>query len=145
MPKTFVPAAPDEQFEIFWRAYPRKKDKGDARKAWEQTKMIRPLTADLVKAVIVQKSSADWTKEGGRYVPYPASWLRGERWEDCEEIELSGVVNGKMWFETTQGVDAKARELGMAWDDQTETYQQFSRRVRAAASRPVNAALKVVA
>jgi len=145
MPKNFVPAAPDEQFEIFWRAYPRKKDKGDARRAWEQTKTIRPLTADLVKAVIVQKSSVDWTKEGGRYVPYPASWLRGERWEDSDEIELSGVVGGKMWFETTAGIDAKAKELGITWDDKAETYQEFSRRVRRAAESVVNAPLRVVA
>jgi len=145
MPKPYAPPAPDAEFEKFWQAYPRKKDKGDARKAWEQVKTIRPLTADLVKAVIVQKSTDDWTQDGGRYIPYPATWLRGERWEDVEEIDLTGVVNGKMWWESTAGIDAKAAELGLEWDNASETNQQFTARVRRVAEGKHVSGLRVVA
>lgn len=144
MTKTYTPPQPNPEFERFWQAYPRKMGKGDARAAWEQTKTIRPLTADLIKAVIVQKSTDDWTKEAGRYIPYPATWLRGERWEDVAAVELSDVVNGKMWWESVSGIEAKARELGMAWDGGAETFLTFSRRVRRAAESVVNAPLQVV-
>ena len=145
MPRTYTPPQPDAEFERFWQAYPRKMGKGDARAAWEQTKTIRPLTADLIKAVVVQKSRDDWTRDAGKYIPYPASWLRGERWEDCAEVDLSGVVNGKMWWESTAGIDGKARELGLEWDNANETYQQFTARVRRVSEGKHSNGLRVVA
>ncbi len=135
----------DKDFESWWQIYPKKRNKGDAKKAWAQTAAIRPPVSELIKAVIVACSTEDWTKAEGQYIPLPASYLRGERWEDTPEIELQGVVNGKMWWETTAGVDGKAKELGMAWDDKAETYQQFTRRVRKAAEGVVNAPLRAVA
>jgi len=29
-----------------------------------------------------QKNSDDWTRNDGQYIPYPATWLNGQRWED---------------------------------------------------------------
>jgi hypothetical protein len=42
----------------------------------------------LIAAVKAQCNSEQWRKDGGVYIPYPSSWLRGERWEDAVEIEL---------------------------------------------------------
>ena len=39
-------------------------------------------------AIEIQKTTEDWTKEKGKFIPYPASWLRGKRWED----DVKGVV-----------------------------------------------------
>lgn len=133
MGKEYVVIPADPEFETFWKAYPKKLDKGQARKAWVQTAPIRPDTATLIKAVIVQKNQEQWILEGGKWIPYPATWLRGERWEDVSEVELGDVVKGKMWFETTVGVDQKAAELGLTWDNASETYQDFTARVKRAA------------
>lgn len=76
-------------FDIFWATYPRKIKKGDARKAWCQTKAIRPPLADLVTAVERAKSCEQWVKDGGRFVPYPATWLRAEQWDDVHEVEVA--------------------------------------------------------
>lgn len=75
-------------FDEFWRVYPRKADKGNARKAWAQTEKIRPDLQTLIDAVIAQSQTDQWYKDGGQYIPYPASWLRGERWDDCLKITL---------------------------------------------------------
>lgn len=33
-------------------------------------------------ALKTQTQSEQWTKERGRFIPNPATWLRGRRWED---------------------------------------------------------------
>jgi hypothetical protein len=79
----------EEAFEAWWKVYPRKCAKGDARKAWKQTQKIRPAIDAMVKAVYAAKASKQWQKDDGEYIPYPASWLRGERWDDQLEVDLS--------------------------------------------------------
>ena len=70
-----------ELFEIFWKSYPRKKAKQTAERAFH--KKVKPEQFQaIMKALEAQKRSADWQKDGGKYIPYPATWLNGERWED---------------------------------------------------------------
>lgn len=79
----------EEGFEKFWKVYPRKCAKGDARKAWATTEKIRPPLDDLLKAIYAARASKDWMKDSGEFIPYPATWLRQERWEDQHEVDLS--------------------------------------------------------
>lgn len=71
-----------EGFEAFWLEYPRKRKKGDARKAWTALAPDRTLTDRIMAAVAAARVSHDWRKEGGKFVPYPATWIRAEGWED---------------------------------------------------------------
>lgn len=122
----------EAEFNKFWEYYPRKKSKGDAYKAWIQTKEKRPALDKILKAIVVLRESDDWLKEGGQYIPYPASWLRAWGWADVPETEQAQVRGGTMWWKTTSGVEAKGRELGMEWDAfNGETFQQFAERVKA--------------
>ena len=72
-------------FEDFWQAYPRKKAKGDAEKAWKTLKPDSTLLAVILGAVASQVRSPEWTKDAGQFIPYPASWLRAKRWQDGVE------------------------------------------------------------
>jgi uncharacterized protein YdaU (DUF1376 family) len=76
-------------FDDFWMAYPRKTAKADARKAWAKLAPAAELRAVMLAALEVQKHSADWRKEGGKYVPHPATWLNGERWEDEPQADAA--------------------------------------------------------
>lgn len=67
------------EFETFWADYPRKVAKGDAEKSWKKNK---PPLADCLSAIASAKLSSDWTKDGGQFIPHPATWLNGRRWED---------------------------------------------------------------
>jgi hypothetical protein len=71
-----------QDFELFWAAYPRKVAKGAARKAWAATSGRRPPVTEIVSAVTAQAETEQWRKEGGQYIPHPATWLRAERWGD---------------------------------------------------------------
>lgn len=69
----------DSDFEIFWSAYPTKVGKQPARKAFGKVKV--PVET-LVAAIERQKCSSQWSKDGGQYIPNPATWLNQCRWED---------------------------------------------------------------
>ena len=73
------PVRQGQDFDRFWEAYPRKVGKEEARKAFQRVDV--PVGV-LVDAIFVQRKSAQWQKEGGRYVPFPANWLNQRRWED---------------------------------------------------------------
>lgn len=68
-------------FITFWDAYPKKKSKGDAWKAWRKLKCKAVLT-QILMAINAQRQSHDWRKEGGQFIPHPASWLNARQWED---------------------------------------------------------------
>lgn len=70
-------------FAAFWEAYPKKRNKGDAEKAW---KKLHPPLVTILAALDWQRQQPSWTKDGGQYVPYPASYLNAKGWED-EPIE----------------------------------------------------------
>lgn len=76
------PSALEKRFLDFWAAYPKKIAKGAALKVWKRIKPDKELTEKMSAAIQTQKTSEQWTREGGRYIPNPATWLNGGRWED---------------------------------------------------------------
>ena len=68
-------------FEDFWKAYPRHIAKKDARKAWDHLNPQNGQSEAIVDAVEQQKLH-QWQGKDVQFIPYPATWLRGERWED---------------------------------------------------------------
>lgn len=69
----------DVPFETFWKFYPRKTDKGGARKAW--AKATKKATIGTVTAG-VQRFAADPNLPEPQFIPHPTTWLNGERWND---------------------------------------------------------------
>lgn len=68
-------------FEKFWKAYPRKTNKGFAKKVFAKLKVTDELLAKMLQAIEVQKRSV-WKDKDPQYIPHPSTWLNGERWED---------------------------------------------------------------
>ena len=66
-------------FDAFWSAYPRKEGKQKAVTAFEKVDVP---VAVLLEAIEKQKRSAQWSKDGGQFIPHAATWLNGKRWED---------------------------------------------------------------
>jgi hypothetical protein len=72
-------AVVDDDFKLFWDAYPRKIREVDARAAFEAVDV--PVSV-LLDAIEQQKHGSEWTRENGRFIPSPARWLKGRRWTD---------------------------------------------------------------
>jgi hypothetical protein len=64
------------EFDRFWKAYPRKQNKGHAEKAW--AKAIKLADPDQIISAVERSV---WN-EDKQFIPHPASWLNGKRWED---------------------------------------------------------------
>lgn len=79
-----------ESFESFWSAYPRKAGKGAARQRWLKLRPNKKLTAKIIAAVEKQKGNPQWQKDNGQFIPYPATWLNQERWEDVPSSNFEG-------------------------------------------------------
>jgi len=72
-------AEDDPEFARFWNAYPYRVSKKDARHAWTQIGPSLELV-DRMLATLAWQAPL-WEKQGYG-MPYPASWLRAERWTD---------------------------------------------------------------
>jgi len=69
-------------FEDFWSAYPKKVGKDAAAKAFARRKVDEMLLASMLSAIGAQRRLEQWTRDGGQYIPHPATWLNEGRWQD---------------------------------------------------------------
>lgn len=76
----------DPLFEKFWTIYPRRVAKQDARKAWKKLHVDSELFELMLRAL--QWQTRTWSEV--QYVPYPATWLNGRRWEDENPAQRQG-------------------------------------------------------
>ena len=91
-------------FEQFWKAYPKKKSKGQAEKAFFKINPDEQLLAIMIAKIEWAKKSEDWIKEKGKYIQYPATWLEAKGWED-EEPETHPLA-GKVSDKTIQNIES---------------------------------------
>lgn len=78
-----LPNSPsDDLFPKFWKLYPNKKGKAAAEKAWKKLKATEDLFALIASGLAKQVVCVEWAKDGGQFIPHPATWLNGKRWED---------------------------------------------------------------
>jgi len=73
------------RFDEFWELYPRKRDKGKAKKAYKTAckKTDEQTIIDSVKQYALEVEGKEAT-----YIKYPASWLNAEAWlNEVEETE----------------------------------------------------------
>lgn len=68
-----------EQFAHFYSLYPRKMQRGAAKKAFSRA-LTRANFEDILAGVIRFREDPNLPPD--QYVPYPATWLNAESWED---------------------------------------------------------------
>lgn len=75
-------------FMDFWRTYPRKVGKVAAEKAWKKLAPPHDLVGVILAALEQQRTWPQWVKDSGQFIPHPATWLNGQRWDDAPPDEL---------------------------------------------------------
>lgn len=71
-----------ERFNAFWQVYPRKVGKDAAWRAWQKRRPTEETSASVIAALAWQVQQDNWLREGGRFVPNPATWINQGRWQD---------------------------------------------------------------
>ena len=84
-------------FENFWAAYPKKKSKGDAEKAWNKINPNEELFNKIMAGIEKGRASPDWKREQGKFIPYPATWLNSKGWEDEYEVDKGEEEPKRDW------------------------------------------------
>lgn len=85
-------------FDKFWQAYPRKEGKKRAQEAFARIKPDDALLDRMLAALERAKASSQWRKDNGEYIPHPATWLNGRRWEDEPPDKLAGSAEQDALF-----------------------------------------------
>lgn len=121
-------------FKEFYEAYPRKEARPKAARAFAGIGDV-PLET-MLAAITWMRTSDAWKKDGGKYIPLPATWLNDRRWED--ERKSGYVADVREWHESESGVRAKAKELGLPeWNKFEEHWPTFKQRVMKAERQSV--------
>lgn len=80
-----------ENFARFYEIYPRKRDRGDALKAFNAA-LKKKTATDLIEACRRYADFVRTTSQEKRFIPYAASWLRAEAWDDDLEGETKPMT-----------------------------------------------------
>ena len=70
----------EAEFDLFWKAYPKKRNKADALSAFLKIEGVNVQT--ILDAIERFKGCPEWKEQDGRFIPYPAKWLKAKGWED---------------------------------------------------------------
>lgn len=99
----------DSLFALFWKEYPKKRDKEKAHKWFKSHKPNKDLVDTMIKQINRLKQTKEWQKDNGQFIPYPTTWLNGKRWEDeINEIKQPSWLNEEI---KEEGVKLSEEEL----------------------------------
>ena len=83
----------------------------EAEKCWRKLRPDAALREKILLALRAQKQSRQWTRDGGEFIPHPATWLHQRRFEDeltsASAAETPSVSGDK--FRDAGGEDYAAR------------------------------------
>lgn len=116
----------DNDFLLFYKAYPRKESKGQAYTNWVKLKnkgLLPPIEV-ILKAIQDRTEACAWPEK--QYIKHPGTWLTAWGWEDQLKIDLPEAK--QPWHETWPGIQAKGAELGLK-EEEFESPQLFRQAV----------------
>ncbi len=85
----------EQAFDIFWQAYPKKKDKEAARRRWRSMKVTGEKFREIMAGLEREKRSEQWTANGGQFIPYPAKFLHNGSYLNAVESAPPSAVTAR--------------------------------------------------
>lgn len=88
-----TPKGASGAFENFWKAYPKKVGKEAVIKTWKR-KQLDPKFDEIMAGLMALKQSKQWTRDEGKYIPNPLTFINQGRWQDSIKVEISQPKQG---------------------------------------------------
>ena len=88
------------RFDRFWASYPRHTAKQGAEKAFLKLNPDDALLDTMLAAIDRQRASPQWRDP--QYIPHPATWLNGHRWEDevkADKVDVKKTVTAQQYHQ----------------------------------------------
>ena len=79
-------------FNDFWKLYPRKVGKIGTKKAWSKIKEPQKILELITKSLEWQIKSEQWTKDLGKFIPHPSTYLNDGRWMDEQQMNKPSTI-----------------------------------------------------
>jgi hypothetical protein len=88
----------EDLFKQFWKAYPLKKSKKQARTTFHKLQITEALLQEILTAVHWQ--TKEWQARNFEGTPYPSTYLNDERWEDMPtpSTDTSAFASSPAWI-----------------------------------------------
>lgn len=106
-------SANGELFNRFWQTYPRKVGRKKCQAIWANLKPTPALAERIVTTVRAYRQTDQWQKDGGRFIPHPATFLNQGRWEDEIPAAPEPKRGDPNWLPTEEQADEIFREAGL--------------------------------
>lgn len=97
----------DDKFEEFWKEYPRKIDRKQAKRAF-RTALKRASFEDILAGAIAYKNDPTRKPE---FTKYPATWLNADAWENAATLPEVRQANDERRAKEKARSDAYLREM----------------------------------
>ena len=72
----------DPLFDRFWKAYPRKEGKPDAKRTFEKLKITEEILEQVMAELECQAKFKNWKNIDVQYIPMAQTWLNRRDWEE---------------------------------------------------------------
>ena len=117
------------EFIDWYQLYPKKMARKDAERAWK--KLSDEDQEQAMEALPNHIKYWQLKNTEKEFIPYPASWLNGYRFEDELDLTPKEIRKPQIpWYSTDELTIAKGRELGLN-PSAGESYAQFRQRIYA--------------
>jgi hypothetical protein len=80
--KTNITVNNVDDFDSFWKFYPRKASKEAARKAWEKLRPDQHIMQMILDNVRERVEKGEWRKDNQSFILHASTYLNQKRWED---------------------------------------------------------------
>lgn len=87
-------------FAAFWSRYPKKLGKANAEKAWNHLNPQNGLVETILASIAAHLTTDQWSDP--QYIPYPATFLNGRRWEDVLMQHPRESTAQRLWREAQE-------------------------------------------
>jgi hypothetical protein len=114
----------DQGFEQWWNAWPKNTTGGYQRKGGKSLCMAKWVKGcywtqadQIVKHTEWMKTTADWIKDRGMFIPMPITYLNQQRW-DGAEIEAPVIEKPKAYIDPAVLAAIEHSKLAVAPSDE---------------------------
>jgi len=112
--KTNITVNNVDDFDSFWKFYPRKASKEAARKAWEKLRPDQHIMQMILDNVRERVEKGEWRKDNQSFILHASTYLNQKRWED--EV-LDQQTQTRTDPESIKGVSVMDKLVDRSWAD----------------------------